>query len=50
MEVMNEKKIHFINYFLEKAKEVIMILLFTLVVGLGQVVVQKRLGYSMIID
>lgn len=44
MDVVNEKKLFFINSFLEKAKEVMRRLSFTPTIGSGQLVVQKRPG------
>ena len=48
MEVMNEKKLFFINLFLEKAKEVMRKLSFTPIEGSRKLIVQRRPGYSII--
>lgn len=48
MEVMNEKKLFFINSFLEKAKEVMRKLSFTPTEGLRKLIIQRRPGYNVI--
>lgn len=48
MEAMNEKKEYFIDSFLDKAKEVMRRLAFTPNVGVGQIFVQKKRGYTVI--
>ena len=48
MEAMNEKKQYFINSFPDKAREVMRRLGFTPNIGIGQLIVQRRLGYTII--
>lgn len=48
MEVMNEKKQHFIYSFLDKARETMRRLGFTPSIGVGPLIVQKRSGYTVI--
>ena len=48
MEAMNEKKKFFIDSFPDKAKEIMRKLAFTPKVGVGEIIVQKRLGYTVI--
>ena len=50
MEVMNEKKQHFIDSFLDKAREIMKKLGFTPHIGAGTLIVQKKLGYTIIQD
>ena len=48
MEAMNEKKKKFIDSFPDKAKEIMRKLAFTPKVGAGEIIVQKRPGYTVI--
>ena len=48
MEAMNEKKKFFIDPFPDKAKEIMRRLYFTLDIGVGQIIVQRKLGYTVI--
>jgi hypothetical protein len=48
IEAMNEKKQFFIDSFLDKAREIMRRMAFTPNVGVGQIMVQKRLGYTII--
>ena len=48
MEVMNEKKQHFINSFPDKVGEVMRRQGFTPIIGAGQIIVQRRPGYTII--
>ena len=48
MEAMNEKKKFFIDSFPHKAREIMRRLAFTPNVGVGQIIVQKRPGYTVI--
>ncbi len=48
MEVMNEKKQHFIDSFLDKAREVMRKLGFTPNIGMGPLVVRKKKGYTVV--
>ena len=48
MEVMNEKKQFFINSYPDKAKEVMRSLAFTQNIGVFQIIVQKKPGYTII--
>ena len=48
MEVMNEKKQQFIDSFPNKARQIMKRLGFTPNVGVGPLVVQRRLGYIVI--
>ena len=48
MEAMNEKKQFFINSFPDKAREVMRRLGFTPNIGVGQLIVQRRPGYTII--
>ena len=50
MEVMKEKKQHFIHSFPNKAREVMKRLGFTPNLGAGPLVVQRRSGYTVIQD
>ena len=48
MEAMNEKKHFFIDSYPDKAREVMRRLAFTPNLGVGHLIVQKRLGYTII--
>lgn len=48
MEAMNEKKQFFIDSFPDKAREIMRRLTFTLDVGVGQIIVQKKPSYIVI--
>ena len=48
MEVMNEKKQHFIDSFLDKSRTVMKTLGFTPNIRAGPLVVQRRPGYTVI--